>query len=122
MKRKLVEWSVLLLLGGFSPQIFTSGTAWWNAPPSAEAQRLIADLHETDNWTLSSGSGAMRGKVLVVPGWLGAEIHVGNSEVSSQFSSSDRRAINAATSLCMRKLVTRAAEQSQPGLSIAIGK
>lgn len=119
MKRRMVAVMLTLFLGGdllptlgYQPQIFNRMVAWWNAPPSPpspEAQKLITSLENADGWATSSEGGFLqKGEVKIKPCTFSADVYVGGMPCTGQFSASDLRALNKASSLCTRKLTTRA--------------
>lgn len=87
---------------------------WYNAPPSLEAQKLVASLNELEGWRLMAGSDnpkLVRGVTTIAPATWRADVFVSSSDCSGQFSFSDRRAINKAANICLRKLTAKAMEQ-----------
>lgn len=122
MKRWLLSRSLFLVLGMFTPDLFTKAkdlyTDWCTAPPSTGAISLVKSLESNaGGWFTTHRDGSnlpviKRGEVVVDPGYLYADVYVNGSKCNGQFSYQDLRLINKAASYCVRSLTARAMDSS----------
>ncbi len=116
MKRKLISYLLVAALGYTSPDLWSRGVTWWNAPPpppSQEAVKLIKSLEQSDGWAtdgMASPANCPRVKrgdlKIVIRSWH-ADIYAGDIEINSSFSFAESRAINKAAEVCLRKLAAQ---------------
>lgn len=127
MKRRLFVFLLSLVLGGevlpslgYQPQVFDRVVAWWNAPPappSPEAQKLIASLENGDGWKVSGMTGPSLNRPVVKRGDIYVTVRVWHADVSADgvcindsLSFSESAAINTAAEQCLRKLTAKTLE------------
>lgn len=120
MKKRLISWTFLILLGMVSPNIGEKVLEWYKAPPSPpskEALQLVHSLEDTKGWIVWRGEATgdlylKRGEVKIKPGIIWSTIYINDGNASGQFSYTDLRAINRVASPCMRRLTSQSVERA----------